>query len=157
MRKIKQYLITIAALLSLSAPALLPATTYADCPAGDSAKGQVLNGVGETGGCSDAGFSSAIKTIVNLISYIAGIIAVIMVVVAGIKYTTSGGDSGKVAAAKNTLIYALIGVAVAALAQFLVHFVLTQANNADNPEPKKKTSQTLRAADVAVLASSRSV
>jgi hypothetical protein len=66
--------------------------------------------------------------VVGVISIIAGIIAVIMIIVAGIKYTTSGGESGAVSSAKTTLVYALIGIAVAALAQVLVHTVLSATN-----------------------------
>jgi hypothetical protein len=47
----------------------------------------------------------------------------------GFKYITSGGDSGNVTAAKNTIMYALIGLVVVALAQLIVRFVLGKANN----------------------------
>lgn len=62
---------------------------------------------------------------VILLSYIAGIIAVFMIILAGVRYTTSGGDPNKVGGAKTALIYALVGLAIAALAQFLTHFVLS--------------------------------
>lgn len=62
---------------------------------------------------------------VQLLSIVAGIITVIMVITAGFLYITSGGDAGKVGKAKTSLIYSLIGLAVIALSQFLVHFVLT--------------------------------
>jgi hypothetical protein len=94
------------------------------------------DGLDQLGGTScgnDAGQSAVgnvAARVVTIMSYVAGIIAIIMVVVSGIRYTTSGGDSAKVGAAKTALIYALIGIAVAALAQFLVHFVLSQASNA---------------------------
>jgi hypothetical protein len=52
-----------------------------------------------------------------------------MIIVAGLKYIASAGDSNKVSSAKSTLIYALVGVLIAALAQLLVHFVLHQASN----------------------------
>ena len=65
-----------------------------------------------------------ISAVLSILSWIIGVVAVIMVIVSGFKYVTSGGDSNAVSSAKNTLIYALIGVAIVALAQFLVHFVL---------------------------------
>jgi hypothetical protein len=49
--------------------------------------------------------------------------------IAGFKYIASAGDQNKVASAKGTLIYALVGLAVAALTQFLIHFVLANTNN----------------------------
>jgi uncharacterized membrane protein YuzA (DUF378 family) len=51
-----------------------------------------------------------------------------MIVISAFRFITSGGDSNRVSSARSTLIYALIGVAVAALAQLLIHFVLFQAN-----------------------------
>ena len=109
-------------LLTSSAPAL------AACPTSTSSKDQVLQGVGQTGSnCSDTGVSSTIHSAVKLLSYIAGVAAVIMIIIAGIRYTTSNGDSGRVNSAKNALIYALVGIAVAALAQVLVNTVLANA------------------------------
>lgn len=66
---------------------------------------------------------------INIFSIIVGIIAVIMIIVGGFKYITSGGDSGNITSAKNTIIYAVIGLVIVALAQFLVQFVLDKASN----------------------------
>jgi biopolymer transport protein ExbB/TolQ len=49
---------------------------------------------------------------------------VIVIIVAGIRYTTSGGNSNSVAAAKNTLLYAVIGLVVAVFAYAIVNFVI---------------------------------
>ena len=66
-----------------------------------------------------------IKTIVSVLSIVIGIVAVIMFIISGFKYITSGGDSNGVSSAKNTLIYAIVGLIIVALAQFFVHFVLS--------------------------------
>ncbi len=66
---------------------------------------------------------------INIFSVIVGIIAVVMIIVGGFKYITSGGDSGNISSAKNTIIYAVIGLVIVALAQFLVQFVLDKASN----------------------------
>ena len=68
-----------------------------------------------------------IRDIVNIVSIIVAIVAVIMIIIGGFKYITSGGDSGKVSSAKNTIIYAIVGLIVVALAQFIVKFVLSKA------------------------------
>lgn len=73
--------------------------------------------------------TNVVKTAVSILSYIVGIAAVIMVILAGFKYTTSGGDSNKISSAKTTLVYALIGLVVAALAQVLVHTVINDSAN----------------------------
>lgn len=62
-------------------------------------------------------------------SIILGAIAVIMIVIGGFKFVTSGGDTNAVASAKNTIIYALVGLVVVALAQVIVHYVLTLASH----------------------------
>lgn len=69
------------------------------------------------------------RNAVNVLSLIVGIVAVIMIVYGGFRYITSGGDSGAVGNAKNTLIYAIVGLIIVALAQVIVHFVLNAALN----------------------------
>jgi hypothetical protein len=104
-----------------------PLQTLAD----SAGKGDACNGLSQVGGSCGSGQASLTKVlsgIVGVISYIAGIIAIIMIVISGIRYMTSGGDSNSVSGAKTALIYALIGIFVAALAQVLVHFVLNQAS-----------------------------
>ena len=84
-------------------------------------------------GTQGQGFSNTIATVVTILSWVVGIVSIIMILVGGLKYITSGGDSNKVGAAKGTIIYALIGLAIAGLAQVLVHFVLSTAANAKIP------------------------
>jgi hypothetical protein len=67
-----------------------------------------------------------VHTIVNLLSAIVGIVAVIMIIVGGFRYITSGGNDASVTAAKNTILYAVIGLVVVALAQVLVRFTLSK-------------------------------
>lgn len=78
----------------------------------------------DNGESSESRLTGLVKTIVSILSIIIGIIAVIFVIIGGFNYVTSGGDSGKVNSAKNTVIYALVGLIIAALAQVIVRFVL---------------------------------
>lgn len=71
-----------------------------------------------------------IATVINIFSFVVGVIAVIMIIIGGIKYITSGGDSNNISSAKTTIIYAIIGLVVVALAQIIVRFVLTRVNSA---------------------------
>ncbi len=82
-----------------------------------------------TAGTGTAKIQTIVTTIVNIFSIVVGIIAVIMIVVGGFKYITSGGDSGNITSAKNTIVYAVIGLVIVALAQFIVKFVLDKVNN----------------------------
>lgn len=73
-------------------------------------------------GCPSLG--DRIKTVVNILLFVLGAIAVIMIVIGGIRYTISGGDSGAITGAKNTILYAVVGLVVALLAYAIVNFVL---------------------------------
>jgi hypothetical protein len=79
-------------------------------------------------GAGQTQLNRLINRAVNIFSIIVGIIAVIMIIVAGLKFITSGGDSGKISSARQTIIYALIGLIIVALAQVIVRFVLGQTS-----------------------------
>jgi hypothetical protein len=68
-----------------------------------------------------------IRQVINFFSALVGIVSVVMIIYGGFKYVTSGGDSGNVTGAKNTIIYAVIGLVIVAMAQFIVQFVLDKA------------------------------
>lgn len=70
------------------------------------------------------GEGSVLAGVARLFSVAVGIIAVIMVVIGGLRFITSSGDPAGVKAARDTLLYAAIGIVIAALAQLLVIFVL---------------------------------
>jgi len=70
-----------------------------------------------------------IANIVNIFSIVVGIVAVIMIIIGGFKYITSSGDSNNISSAKNTIMYAIVGIVIAALAQVIVRFVLKRATN----------------------------
>lgn len=69
------------------------------------------------------------KAIVNVALYIIGAAAVLMLIYGGIRYTISGGDTAAVTAAKNTILYAIIGIVVALLAYAIVNFVIGRFAN----------------------------
>ncbi len=70
------------------------------------------------------GTGSIFTTIVNLLLFLIGAISVIMLIIGGVRYTLSGGDSGNVTAAKNTILYAIIGLVIAFLAFAIVNWVI---------------------------------
>ena len=70
------------------------------------------------------GDNGVFKTITNVLLFIIGAISVIMLIIGGIRYVVSGGDSGAVTSAKNTILYAIVGIIVAILAYALVNFVV---------------------------------
>lgn len=76
------------------------------------------------------GVNNLVSAIINIMSIVVGIIAVVMIIIGGVKFITSGGDSAKVTSARNTILYAILGLMVVALAQFIVKFVLKKATDA---------------------------
>jgi len=70
--------------------------------------------------------STTLNNIIDVISILVGIAAVIMLIVSGFRYITSGGDSGKITSAKNNFIFALVGLVIVALAQTIVKYVLNR-------------------------------
>ena len=70
------------------------------------------------------------QLVVNTLSVIVGIVAVIMIIFAGFKYVTAAGDSNAINSARNVLIYAIIGLAIAVVARLIAADVLNSANSA---------------------------
>lgn len=84
-----------------------------------------------TGNCQNAtnGFDTLLKSIINVISVIVGAVAVVMIIVGGLRYITSGGESSSVSGAKNTILFAIIGLIIVVFAQLIVQFVLDRVIN----------------------------
>ena len=126
---IRCFIVRTASLLVLFTMLLAGSVGAAFATSSTSAACGALNQIDSTQGCQSTRSTNIVgstaKTVVSVLSLLIGVVAVIMVMIAGLKYITSNGDSNGVASAKTTLIYALAGLLIAALAQFLVHFVLS--------------------------------
>lgn len=107
--------------------------------------GQLCSGADElqfspdaSGDCSGAGaeatetVNTSVALVINIFSWVVGVVSVIMIIYGGFKYITSGGDSSNVTTAKNTILYAIIGLIIVALAQVIVRFVLGTATSGLN-------------------------
>jgi hypothetical protein len=68
---------------------------------------------------------SMFKIVINTLLYVLGMVAVVMIVIGGIRYTTSNGDAGSVKGAKDTILYSVVGLVVAILAYTIVNFVIS--------------------------------
>ena len=71
-------------------------------------------------------FEANVKIIVNTLLYVLGAVSVLVIIVAGIMYTTSGGDPALITKAKNILLYAVVGLVVAISAYAIVNFVISR-------------------------------
>ncbi|HET8884024.1 MAG TPA: pilin [Candidatus Saccharimonadales bacterium] len=109
--------------VSLVAPVLQPTNTQAVFNQGIQDGADASQGQDQP---SDLfGQGGIFQTITNVLLFIIGAIAVIMLIIGGIRYVVSGGDSSAVTGAKNTILYAIVGIVVAILAYALVNFVTT--------------------------------
>ena len=84
------------------------------------------------------GDGGVFKQISNTILYIVGIVAVIMLIIGGIRYVVSGGDSKKVTDAKNTILYAIIGLIICFLAFAIVNFVIAALPSSKSVEKQEQ-------------------
>lgn len=143
--KLKKLALTSGALFALLSPLAVSAVVSAATPAvptptnGADIRGQFCTGVdisvANGGDCAnvaaaEGNVNDLVKLGINLFSAVVGIIAVVMIIVGGIKYITSGGDTSNVTAAKNTILFAVVGLIVVALAQIIVRFVLNRFTGA---------------------------
>ena len=80
------------------------------------------------------GDGGVINQFTNIVLYIVGFISVVMLIWGGIRYIISGGDSKKITDAKNTILYAIIGLIIAVLAFAIVNFVLNTISTVSAPE-----------------------
>lgn len=122
MKNLKLGLISVMAIVGVAfaTPLLVASTVSAEGPAD-----AIGEGVKKVGG-DNAGMSleDGIKNVVNVLLFLLGAIAVIMIIIGGIRYATSNGDAGAIKGAKDTILYAVIGLIVAILAYAIVNFVV---------------------------------
>lgn len=115
----------------------MPARVYAgpfDAARDTACEGLEFN-EGDSTSCDDSDgdkVNSTVTNIINIASLVVGVVAVIMVIVGGLKYVTSQGDSGGITSAKNTIIYAIVGLVIVALSQVIVRFVVDRSTDTDS-------------------------
>ncbi len=102
---------------------------------------EACNGIKAAGGTcdkSEAAGTNAVggimKTIVSVLSMIVGSVSVIMIIVGGIRFVISGGDSNGVSSAKKTILYAIVGLVIALLAQVIISFIYSKATSVSAPK-----------------------
>ncbi len=136
MTKLKRIIFSILATLGLAIPFAMPVAVHAqpsiDRNLGCGANLDFTSPSGtdcEEGQDEPAGqrVNSIVTSVINILSLVVGVAAVIMIMVGGMRYITSNGDSGQVGNAKNTILYAIVGLIVVALAQIIVRFVVNRA------------------------------
>lgn len=123
--------------LTLVVPALVlglafaaPSVVHAQTNCSDVTTGGIGSGAScaqPTGAAQNLfGDGSIFNTITNILLFLIGAVSVIMLIIGGVRYVVSGGDQGAVTSAKNTILYAIIGIVIAFLAFAAVRFVTDQ-------------------------------
>lgn len=115
--------------LGLSGVATMsPAYAKVNCADGQPAPSGDLTQCPEWGNGSAVANNSdlmgTLTTIINVVVGVIGFVAVVMIIMGGISFATSQGDSSKVAKARNTILYGVVGLIVSLLAFAIVNFVL---------------------------------
>lgn len=129
MHRIKSTLILLAFLLTPVAVA----SSVADAALFSGSKSEACKGArldpaapSDCGDTASGTLTGIIKSIINIISVIVGVAAVIMLIINGLRFITAGGDANSISSARSGVIYALIGLVIVAMAQIIVRFVLTR-------------------------------
>ncbi len=124
--------IILAVTIFLSAAVLLSVAQRPVAAASDF-KGELCGGASlelNAGSCkgdnSENKLNDLIGSIINVFSLVIGVVAIVMLLIGGLKFITSSGDAGRLTSAKQTIIYALVGLIIVALAQAAVRFILNK-------------------------------
>ena len=120
---------TTKTLLVLAASALAVGAVLFIAPVSVEAfNGTVQSGVNAARGTDVPstllGDGGALTTIVNALLFIIGFLSVIMLIFGGLRYIISGGNAAAVTTAKNTILYAIVGLIIAIFAYAIVNFVI---------------------------------
>ena len=118
--KVLAAVMCLATVFTIVSPVSLP--VYAD------AKDEVKKGADMTnsGGSAKQDLPDVITTIINVMLFIAGALAVIMIIYGGIRYITAHGDEKQVKVAKDTIVYSVVGLIIAIIAYALVTFIFNR-------------------------------
>jgi len=125
-RKVARLLVALALFCGLSAVLVSPTVAaediFKDACSGAAASATCQSTKKTTNPLT--GTNGTLYKVSRIVATIAGVVAVVMIMVSGLRYMTSGGDAQKAAAAKNTLIGALVGLVIIVLAQSIILFVM---------------------------------
>ena len=113
-------------------------TNTATCATNDATKTGIKSGIKCAKSTDQRGnLGNVIETVTNVLLFIIGAVSVIMIIIGGIKYVLSNGDASQVTSAKNTILYAVIGLVVALLAYAIVNFVIDSfMNNGESAQER---------------------
>ena len=133
-KKLLKLILPVTVLLSGLFPVFTTLPSYADEPTTNVCSLNVPQSVKDANGCNNKTDSdtlpSVVIAIINAVIGMLGLVAVVFIIIGGISYMTSSGETAKVEKAKKTILYAVIGLIVCALAFIIVNFVINTVKSA---------------------------
>lgn len=119
-QRLQSIILAAVAVLGIGLFSAVPAgaiNVFKDCPEGAT-----------TAVCQakDDSVQGPVQTVISTLLVVIGIVAVIMIIIGGIRYTLSNGDASQIKSAKDTVLYSVVGLIVAMLAYAIVNFVVRQ-------------------------------
>lgn len=138
MKRITTIIASLALLAGLSTAVFIPVPAYAANPnsqslcEGAGGTWKVDNSAPSGGTCSNGDGSRTVpgtlQQVTNVLIFLVGAISVLMIIIGGVRYVTSNGEQAGTKSAKDTILYAIIGLVVAFMAYAVVNFVVTSFN-----------------------------
>lgn len=119
-QRLQPIILAVVAALGIGLFSAVPAgaiNVFKDCP--DGATTAVCQ-------AKDDSVQGPVQTVISTLLVVIGIVAVIMIIIGGIRYTLSNGDASQIKSAKDTVLYSVVGLVVAMLAYAIVNFVVRQ-------------------------------
>ena len=122
MKKFRVIVAALVATLMISGTSVMTVSA-ASCGTAKNCVEQGLSATGADTGNSD--LASVLSTITNVLMFLVGAVSVIMLIIGGFRYVVSQGDQSQVTSAKNTILYAVIGLVVAIMGYTVISFVIS--------------------------------
>ena len=120
----KKILITFGLILAVAGSFAFNAGFFEKQAYANSSADLIKQGADSTGQQDTRSAGDIAKDIVNIMFFVIGVMAVIMIIWGGIRYVLSAGNSAALTSAKNTIVYSIIGLIIAILAYAIVNFVI---------------------------------
>lgn len=120
-------LVLLGSLVFALPPQSLQAQTLFPSCDGDAANSAVCQGKDkpEKPECNSFyGKCGVLTKAVSLVAIVTGVVAVVMIIIGGFKFVTASGDPANVKSAKNTILFAIVGLVVAAIGGAIIRFVI---------------------------------
>ncbi len=129
MNRVKALILSVVAAFVMLVPVAAPVMAQVE-PNDNLCAGVDLDADSDCNSIKTSGEAESVtdlaNTIIDIFSLIVGIVSVIMIIIAGLRYITSGGEAQNVTNAKNTILYAIVGLVIVIFAQTIVKFVITK-------------------------------